>query len=181
MIRLDPDFRKRVDAEGRLQQMLDRCAALEARGLKPAQVRAFIEEEFAPVPKAAAGVEAPSPASPGQPQPAAGPTEQDLSAHLDDLASTRDMRAVILWVFDNMDIEHVQPMAAPSKGAWSLLQACRTSKKLKEEFFLTLMPKLIPNKSQLGDDDGQDDIADLHELCDRVSAAARLAKGEDVA
>lgn len=54
---------------------------------------------------------------------------------------------VIRWVFNNMDMVGIRGEDAPCPGAWSLLKICREDPSIKKDFYRTIWPKLLPNKT----------------------------------
>lgn len=58
----------------------------------------------------------------------------------------------ILWVADNVQIKDVEASDAPSVFAWSMMQMIRKSMKAKENFYFTLIPKVLSSVDPEGDE-----------------------------
>ena len=93
--------------------------------------------------------------------------------------STRDMREVVEWVFDNLDLSDVTPADAPSPGAWAFREQLRQYPLLRIEFYKTIWPRFL-SKVDEGDggrlnDDGRDvlrTIAEVQRLRDSTRSAS---------
>lgn len=86
-------------------------------------------------------------------------------------------RELVTWVFDHMDIKGVSAGDAPSAGAWSLLQQCRRSGTMREAFYLTIWPKLLPTRGTVdAEDERRRGGGKALEHVERVMAAAVLAR-----
>jgi len=86
---------------------------------------------------------------------------------------TDDARVIVQWVFENMRVQDVKPEDAPCGGAWALLMECRGDAGIRQDFYKSIWPKLLPTKQQiqtesLSADDGHEITLDL---IDRVKAA----------
>ena len=87
-------------------------------------------------------------------------------------------REVVEWVFENMDVEGLVAGDAPSAGAWALLKECRSSRSVRELFYMNVWVKLLPTRGSV------DEAAERRraegvalEHVERVLAAAGLARG----
>lgn len=88
-----------------------------------------------------------------------------------------NVREDIEWVASNMDIGGLRAANAPSAFAWSFLKACREDANMKFEFFKNIMPKLLPSKSALEEQERfQDDGRKILGILDKVEAAAKKAR-----
>lgn len=86
-------------------------------------------------------------------------------------------RELVTWVFDHMDIKGVSAGDAPSAGAWSLLQQCRRSGAMREAFYLTIWPKLLPTRGTVdAEDERRRGSGKALEHVERVMAAGVLAR-----
>ena len=84
-----------------------------------------------------------------------------------------DVRSILLWVFESVDVADVTPAMAPSAGAWSLLSCVRKWPEFRQEFYRHMFPRLLPSRSQLETearfkDSGHETI---RELIERVAVA----------
>jgi len=80
-------------------------------------------------------------------------------------------REIVLWAFEHMDVVDVQPLDAPTAGAWALLNTMRLDVGLRVEFY-RMWSRLLPTKAALEaenkfEDDGRQALA----VIDRVRAA----------
>lgn len=91
-----------------------------------------------------------------------------------------NVREDIEWVASNMDIGGLRASNAPSAFAWSFLKACREDANMKFEFFKNIMPKLLPSKSALEEQERfQDDGRKILNILDKVEAASKKARGAE--
>lgn len=60
--------------------------------------------------------------------------------------TTAAPEVVVDWVFNNLCIEDVMPLDAPSPGAWTLLERCRRDEKTLDDFLRLTWPKSLPQK-----------------------------------
>jgi hypothetical protein len=87
-----------------------------------------------------------------------------------------NIREVVQWVFDFMEIDDVTPDMAPSSGAWGLLKWARASRNNKTEFYRTLYAKFIPSKAQIDNEDKfADDGRKQLDILDRITTAYKDA------
>jgi len=84
---------------------------------------------------------------------------------------------VIRWVAQNIDNPIACAEDCPAPFAWTLLRQCRGDGGFITWFTEKLWSKLIPNKVDMGDDDGggADDGAKTLEVLDKLSVIARAA------
>ena len=83
-----------------------------------------------------------------------------------------DQREVIGWVFENFDIDDVDPAEAPSGGAWNMLQWARDDRK----GFMGLWAKTFASKDEIKKQ-ATDDGRKLFNLLDNLEQCAARAKG----
>ena len=148
-------FKSRLKTEGRWNEFIDYRESLKANGIDPKEAWARAREKFQP------GSEGPGKAdSPDDPGMASGggvsssnfADKQPVSA-----------RQVVQWVFDNIDVDDVEPGDAPSSGAWSFLQRVRKHPDLLKEFYRSIWAKMLPTRSEIEarekfEDDGRQQL-----------------------
>lgn len=173
------DLAARLKAEGRWKDFLLKREQYEREGLAKRGAYRKAQMEFQPLNTVPAVNNPIQKSEPVQAAPEPTPQPQLACALLTEIKRTRDMRAVVAWVFDNMDVEHPDQETCPSSGAWSLLNECRRSPGLKYDFYTNIMPKLLPSRASQEDQDRlQDDGRNVLDILSRVSQAAAEAAGE---
>jgi hypothetical protein len=58
----------------------------------------------------------------------------------------RDIR----WVAENIDREGLEEKDAPGSGAWAMLRQYRKSEESRRDFFVLILPKLLPTRQDMG-------------------------------
>ena len=86
-------------------------------------------------------------------------------------------RVMIEWIMANLDVPHIRPKDAPSRGAWSWREAIRKSQKMRTDFFNTHVKQLAPKMENAIQDRFIDDGRELA-LIDRIRKASLKAEGE---
>ncbi len=83
------------------------------------------------------------------------------------------------WVYNHLDIMGVVPEDAPSPGAYGNLLWVQKNEKNREDFFVKILPKLAPSRSQIEDADKfSDDGRANFKLLDRLSAEVEAGAGD---
>lgn len=83
------------------------------------------------------------------------------------------------WVYNHLDIMGVVPEDAPSPGAYGNLLWVQKNEKNREDFFVKILPKLAPSRSQMEDADKFDDDGRTNfKLLDRLSAEVKAGEGD---
>jgi hypothetical protein len=80
--------------------------------------------------------------------PAEQPGQSSVRVPLDQLQKLQGKKAIptleaAFWVFENLDLPWIEPIDAPSPGAWSLLQWAKQSQFNRSDFYRTFGPKLL--------------------------------------
>lgn len=144
-------LRARLEKENRWEEFKNRKVALRLEGLSAQAAQKQAEEEFGPltpeysVEDSIAGV-----------SKAPGGTwlRKDQFAG----KGKTGIREAVEWAFENIDVQDVGPLDAPSPGAWSLLRWVRRAPAANQgAFYTTFVRPLLPTKSQL---DMEDPFAD---------------------
>ena len=73
-----------------------------------------------------------------------------------------------LWVYQALGAEGLKKGDAPSPGAWSLLQSLMRDDLAKKSFFTTVLPKLLPGKSEMEKNDRAEDGRKCFDLIERL-------------
>ena len=60
--------------------------------------------------------------------------------------ATAAPEVVVDWVFNNLSINDVGTLEAPSPGAWTLLERCRRDEKTLDDFLRSTWTKMMPQK-----------------------------------
>jgi len=82
-----------------------------------------------------------------------------------------DPIAEIIWIFNHLTIEGVEPKDAPSPGAYGYLMWAQQNPQNRSDFLKTTYAKVVPTKSQLDKGKGSHDNGKSNiELLDRLSA-----------
>lgn len=184
--RMQPKDRDRYIREGRLHQVMARIKELrdkaKAENLPYEFVSRSIEIEFPEkqsVQHQVAQIMRPEIVTPPAPVVAAAPPapaielkkrlafqegwklEQWLTAGgLETLPDTVDERQMFKWVFMAMDFSDKRVVeTAPSAGAVSYLVRLRKSITMSDDFYKSVMPKLLPTKSQMEKEEALNDDA----------------------
>lgn len=92
----------------------------------------------------------------------------------------------VQWCADNLAVENVKPSDAPSGTAWALFWALRDDQQLRNKFFVELLGKMLPSKTQIEEqsrlqDDGKRQlnfIQNLLEEAEQNEAREKAAHGE---
>ena len=79
----------------------------------------------------------------------------------------------IKWVADNMLSPSAKPTDAPSKATWYMLLHYRETKQRQEDFYKTIMPKLLTKENTEQSGKLQDTGKDAIELCERLLKAVK--------
>lgn len=136
----------RLRREGRWEAFVRRREELKASGTSAGDAWRMAAAEFPP-PAAPASAD---PDGTAEPPP-------DLSCLCG--KSGVSMLEAVQWVFDHLDAPWVQPVDAPSAGAWSLRDWARRHPGNRAEFYTTFVPKMLPTRQQLekqAEPDGDD-------------------------
>lgn len=164
------DAAARLKREGRWEDFSRRKGELEAAGAskKDAHVRALLE--FAPL--------KPIDALPGQVQTDFGAAPPVLG-QTTEYKETLSYKDAVSWVFDNMDVDNVNWKTCPSSGAFSMLKMVRENAQMRFEFFKSIMPRLLPSKSELErGEDRQTATKRVLTILDQVAAFSLESKGQ---
>jgi hypothetical protein len=103
----------------------------------------------------------------------------DILCDIDEFASLEgELRKVVEWVANHLAVRNVRPADAPCSMAWAMLHWVRDpyNPKNMSDFFNNVLPKLLPSKKQLDDEDRFKD--DGRELDKTIEAALALAARE---
>lgn len=146
------------------QNDVDNYLLAKARGEKPDIPKPWINEEKAAEKKAESKKD-----------------PVDPLMNVDDLpeeTSTVDMVETITYVFNNMDVDNIDPKDAPSRGAYFYLMRIRKDVTAKNKFYEQGLMKLVPTSAQLKEA-GQknDDGRDTFELLDRLLRECTNSQG----
>ena len=98
---------------------------------------------------------------------------------VDLLGETRDMSAIVNWVFDNIDNAHVTRSQAPTPGAWSWLEGVRSDPDTRRDFYARHVTKMIKPVSEDEDvrqfeDDGRSCRLTIEEIQKAVIESERM-------
>ncbi|MBE3088303.1 MAG: hypothetical protein IMZ61_13945 [Planctomycetes bacterium] len=74
----------------------------------------------------------------------------------------------IRWVFHALGAKDLKPEDAPSSGAWYLLQTLKADDLALKSFYITVYPKLLPNKAQMEKNDRAEDGRKQFDLIERL-------------
>ncbi len=104
--------------------------------------------------------------------------EKSVDKPVDDLMSIEDlpeetgkvdMIETITYVFQNMDVDKIDPKDAPSRGAYFYLMRIRKDVTAKNKFYEQGLMKLVPSSAQLKETSKKnDDGRETFELLDRL-------------
>ncbi len=160
---------ERLKAEGSWTAFCDRRAELESEGWSKKDAYGKAVSEFSGE-NTTADLPIPMTDVNGRGFPIPAGVSKPIAATSDMFAGkTATISQVIQWVFESMELADVKPDAAPSAGAWGLLMHCRKNPDAKQDFYLSVWPKLLPAKSQLDVGHGFSDDGRALELIDRVA------------
>lgn len=114
----------------------------------------FTPGNGASMPPAPVGVHTPAPAASrasAPPKRAEGiPADTPVATAADFEGKPRgDHRAAVEWVAEHLHIDGVQPIDAPSGLAWSLLLDCKTSIRMREQFWTNLFSRMLPSDKEM--------------------------------
>lgn len=159
-------FKTRLKNEGRWDEFISYREQLKADGLEAKEAWTQARQKFPSEPLAVSLVESVCDDDPVEPDGG--------DVCIGDFCGKGPVsaRAVVQWVFDNIDVADVKPEDAPSSGAWSFLVRVRTYPDLLKEFYRSIWAKMLPTRSEIEarekfEDDGREQ---LH-LIDQIQRA----------
>lgn len=105
-------------------------------------------------------------------KPLQNQSDADLSIKMFERVGKIDMLEWVRFVANYIDVADVTPDMAPAPGAWAWLKRVRSNSVMALEFYRLVLPKLLPNKTQMEEAERfTDDGTKTVELIDRVLQA----------
>jgi hypothetical protein len=99
--------------------------------------------------------------------------EQELFDSLNNGKKKANIREIIEWIYNNIGNSNVNPLSAPSQGAYCHLRKIQADPILNAEFYKTIWPKIMPKADMMEEmikrfnDDGGSEIG----VIDKILAA----------